>query len=62
MDESLIFSLKTEKNHSSTKFMTDLTNTLLDVNVAAVRERRGKPTSARGLTAGWNDLYAVMLR
>ena len=32
-----------------------------DVNVAAVRERRGKPTSARGLTAGWNDLYAVML-
>ena len=34
---------------------------LADVDIAAVRDRRGKLTSARGLTAGWNDLYAVML-
>ena len=34
---------------------------LADVNITAVSERRGKPTSARGSTAGWSDVYAVML-
>ena len=39
MDESLIFGLEIEQNHSSpiTKFITDRTNTLLNVDIGLIK-------------------------